>query len=50
MKSKIVNNKPIYFYKIENGISKIKGGVHVLKQLDYPEVIIKTSRSILEEL
>ncbi len=50
MKSKIVNNKPIYFYKIENGISKIKGGVHVLKQLGYPEVIIKTSRSILEEL
>jgi hypothetical protein len=50
MKSTILNNKPKYFYKIQKGISKIKGGVHVLKQLDYPDIIIENARSTLSKL
>ena len=29
-----------YTYKIKKGISKIKGGIKVLKDLDYPDDII----------
>ena len=29
----------IYSYKLKPGISKIKGGLKVLKDLNYPEVI-----------
>ena len=35
-----------YTYKIKKGISKIKGGVRVLKDMNYPDQIIKT----IEEL
>ena len=31
-----------YTYKIKKGISKIKGGIRVLKDMDYPAEIIKT--------
>ena len=31
-----------FTYKLKKGISKIKGGLKVLKDLDYPEHIIKT--------
>jgi hypothetical protein len=31
-----------YTYKIKKGISKIKGGIRVLKDMDYPSEIIKT--------
>jgi DNA mismatch repair ATPase MutS len=31
-----------YTYKIKKGISKIKGGIRVLKDMDYPEEIINT--------
>jgi hypothetical protein len=31
-----------YTYKIKKGISKIKGGVRLLKDMNYPEEIIKT--------
>ena len=50
MKTTVVNNDPNYSYKITNGISKIKGGVCVLKQLNYPEEIINTTNKILEKL
>jgi DNA mismatch repair ATPase MutS len=46
----IVNVKPDgsfeYTYKIKKGISKIKGGVRVLKDMNYPEHIIKTIEDI----
>ena len=35
-----------YTYKIKKGISKIKGGVRVLKDMNYPEHIIKTIEEI----
>ena len=31
-----------YTYKIKKGISKIKGGIRVLKDMDYPDEIIDT--------
>ena len=50
MKTTVVNNDPNYTYKITEGISTIKGGVCVLKQLNYPEEIINTTNKILEKL
>tara|TARA_B100001093_G_scaffold509447_2_gene573473 strand:+ start:15387 stop:17108 length:1722 start_codon:yes stop_codon:yes gene_type:complete len=44
------NNNPIYTYKITNGISTVKGGVSVLRNLEYPENIIKMSTRILEKI
>ena len=40
MKTVTKNGNPIYTYKIVNGISTVKGGVSVLKDLNYPSNII----------
>ena len=37
------NNKLIYKYKLENGISEIKGGINILTELNYPKEIINNS-------
>ena len=50
MKTTVVNNDPNYTYKITEGISTIKGGVCVLKQLNYPKDIIDTTNKVLEKL
>jgi DNA mismatch repair ATPase MutS len=34
-----------YTYKIKKGISKLKGGLRVLKDMDYPQHIINTIES-----
>jgi hypothetical protein len=39
-----------YTYKMEKGISEIKGGIKVLKDLEYPEEIINTTSNTLKEL
>jgi hypothetical protein len=40
------NNKIIYGYKLKNGISNLKGGVHILSQMNYPkEILEKTFNS-----
>ena len=44
------NKNPIYTYKITSGISTVKGGVSVLRNLKYPENIIKMSNHILEKI
>ena len=36
--------KLCYKYKINKGISKIQGGVEVLKQLKYPDNIINSAK------
>lgn len=41
MSVKIVENDFNYTYKLTKGISKIKGGIKVLKDLQYPEQIIE---------
>lgn len=38
-----------YTYKVKKGISLIKGGVKVLKDLSYPEEIINDTREFLEK-
>ena len=51
MKTNIDDNKnPIYTYKITKGISTVKGGVSVLKNLKYPEQTIKMTNHILEKI
>jgi len=50
MKIETINDDFKYTYKLEKGISYIKGGVKVLKDLDYPSEIINTTNMILQEL
>jgi len=44
------NKEPVYTYKIIKGISTVKGGVSVLKKLNYPEKIINMTNDILEKI
>jgi DNA mismatch repair ATPase MutS len=44
------NDKMKYTYKISKGISDIKGGLSVLKDLNYPDVIIKESNKLLKTI
>ena len=39
-----------YTYKMDTGISDIKGGLKVLKDLQYPEFILNESNNLLMEL
>jgi len=50
MKTTIKNNNPIYTYKITKGVSEVKGGVSVLKQLNYPTQIIDSTMNVLEKM
>jgi hypothetical protein len=50
MKIETVNDDFKYTYKLEKGISDIKGGVKVLKDLEYPAEIIKNTNDTLKEL
>jgi DNA mismatch repair ATPase MutS len=40
----------IYTYKLEKGISNIKGGVKVLRDLEYPEYIINETKRMINEI
>ena len=51
MKVKMTDeDKPIYSYKINKGISKIKGGISILRDLQYPNDIILEAKNILNSL
>jgi DNA mismatch repair ATPase MutS len=39
-----------YTYKIENGISNIKGGVKILEKLDFPKEIIEMTNDVLKQI
>ena len=39
-----------YTYKLADGISQTKGGVKVLRDLDYPSNLIETTKNIITEL
>ena len=43
MQTLIENGVLKYKYKLEEGISNIKGGIHVLKDLNYPKEIIENT-------
>jgi DNA mismatch repair ATPase MutS len=38
-----INNTIKYTYKLENGISEVKGGINVLKDMNYPKEIINNT-------
>jgi len=42
------DNDFVYKYKLKEGISEIKGGIKVLKELNYPKSLIKLTESIIE--
>ena len=44
------NKEPEYTYTIIKGISTVKGGVSVLKNLNYPQKIINKINDILEKI
>tara|TARA_Y100000591_G_C21853056_1_gene712936 strand:- start:1306 stop:3030 length:1725 start_codon:yes stop_codon:yes gene_type:complete len=50
MKTYIKNNISTYLYKLVNGKSELKGGVSVLKNLDYPDHILNETQDILKKL
>lgn len=51
MSTTIINKyDPIYKYKITKGISKVKGGICVLKQLNYPQHIIENTQNTLNNI
>jgi DNA mismatch repair ATPase MutS len=39
-----------YTYKFNEGISNIKGGINVLKDLNYPDKIINKTEEIIKTL
>jgi DNA mismatch repair ATPase MutS len=41
------NGEIKYLYKLNKGISSIKGGIKVLEDLDYPDEIINSTRVII---
>ena len=41
-----IGKKIIHSYKIVKGISKIRGGICVLRQLNYPSIILKETKNI----
>jgi len=50
METYVQNEKQKHTYKIKNGISKIKGGIMVLKDLGYPEEIVKNAFNNMKTL
>ena len=50
MEATIKKNVPTYSYNLVRGISEIKGGVCVLKQLRYPRNIIRLTNKIMRQL
>ena len=50
MRTELFNDNPKYYYKMQKGISEIKGGITILKQLGYPDPIIKKTTDSLNEL
>tara|TARA_B100000424_G_scaffold269432_1_gene266367 strand:+ start:63 stop:1358 length:1296 start_codon:yes stop_codon:yes gene_type:complete len=47
MGTKISGGKISYKYKVDKGISKIKGGLEILKDLNYPENLINKANNFL---
>ena len=50
MNTKIINDKANYTYKMVKGVSETKGGISVLKKLEYPSAILKDAKKILQNL
>jgi hypothetical protein len=50
MQASVEGDSPTYTYKVVKGMSNIKGGVCVLRQLGYPDKMIKTTHRIIDSL
>ena len=50
METEIKDYIPKYSYKMVKGVSKIKGGIMVLKQLNYPTKILNEANQIINKL
>tara|TARA_Y100000389_G_scaffold192390_1_gene219772 strand:- start:34 stop:1101 length:1068 start_codon:yes stop_codon:yes gene_type:complete len=50
METIIYNNVPTYKYKIKKGISNARGGISVLKQLNYPDKIVANTINNLKTI
>tara|TARA_Y100000996_G_C22217965_1_gene518267 strand:- start:201 stop:566 length:366 start_codon:yes stop_codon:yes gene_type:complete len=50
METRIEENITNYTYKLVTGISNIKGGIYVLKQLKYPREIISLTQKIMDRM
>ena len=50
METYVQNEKQEHTYKIKKGISKIKGGIMVLKDLGYPEEIVRNAFNNMKTL
>ena len=48
MEASLTNKGPVYSYRLRSGISETKGGVSVLKGLEYPREIIEETQRIIE--
>ena len=44
------SNDFIYTYKLLKGISRVKGGIKVLKDLKYPDEIINNTKEIMKNV
>ena len=50
MQTKMIDEKAIYSYKLVNGYSTIRGGIGVLRQLQYPYQILRSTKKIMRTL
>ena len=50
MKTTQQNDTLTYFYKMILGVSKIRGGISILRQLNYPDTLISTAKNILNNI
>lgn len=50
MGSQLVDGEVKHSYKLTNGVSKVKGGIAVLKQLGYPEDVVERSKNVIDSL
>ena len=50
MKTNCINDDIKYTYKMKKGISSIRGGTKVLKDLEYPDEILRKAKHVIQEI
>jgi hypothetical protein len=50
MGSGVVDGEIKHSYKLTEGVSKVKGGIAVLKQLGYPKSVVERSKNVIDSL
>jgi DNA mismatch repair ATPase MutS len=44
MKTDVTKSKVVFKYELEKGISAVKGGFHVLSDMNYPKEILEGAK------